>query len=131
LRRAVSCANVARADNELDFEYGVNMRATALLIAGTLVVFSAHVGLPYLFVSAGRAGMLPTWIDSITSSTDPALWAILFPAALAFAAYSYVFRHSGIPGLANWRRIRWPAAFAAAFLSLWAEMFVMFNTFGS
>jgi hypothetical protein len=107
------------------------MLPTVLLVAGCLVVCCAHVGLPYLYVSADRSGTLPDWLSSMTEAIDPALWAILFPAALACIAYGYVFRRCGVPGLASRRLIRWPAALAAAFISLWAQMYLMFNSFGS
>jgi hypothetical protein len=44
----------------------------------------------YLYVSASRAGSLPSWLSTITDSIDSALWAILYPTVLACIAYSYV-----------------------------------------
>src|SRR5262245_43512810 len=107
------------------------MRAAAILVAGTIGVFAAHVWLPFLFVSASRSGVLPQWLDALPEAMDPGLWLILLPAVLAVAAYNLVFRHSGVAGMANRRWIRWPMAFVAAFLSMWVLMFVIFNSFGS
>ncbi len=107
------------------------MRSILWLIAGFLVVFGAHVTLPYQYVSGCRTGALPDFFCSLTSTLDPAIWMIFLPFALACTGYNYVLCRCGLSGLANCRLFRWPIAFVAAFLSLWVELFWIFNTFGS
>jgi hypothetical protein len=108
-----------------------SMRSIVLLCVGGASVFAAHVALPFLFVSASRSGWIPRRLDSLTNMVDPAIWLILLPFVIAFFGYNYVFGRCGMSDLAKRPLIRWVMAFVAALSSLWLEMFVVFNTFGS
>jgi hypothetical protein len=114
-----------------ELNYTFNMRSALWLVIGVLAVFGAHVALPYLYISGCRSGALPELLCSLTGGIDPAYWMIFGPFALAYVGYNFVFYRCGISWLANRRLVRWPIAFVAAFLSHWAEMVLILNTFGS
>jgi hypothetical protein len=107
------------------------MRSIALLCVGTATVFSAHAGVPLLFIGACRSGWIPTPCVALVDSADPAIWMILLPFSLAVAGYNYVFGHCGLSGWATHYMARWVTAFVAALTSSLVGVPLILNTFGS
>jgi hypothetical protein len=107
------------------------MRSIALLAVGTAAVFGAHVAVPFVFIGACNSGWIPTPVAWLVGATDPAIWMIFLPFALAAAGYNYVLGHCGVSGFATRYVARWLTASVAACTSLFVGLPLIFNTFGS